>query len=280
MNAEWNEYVCALQLFVSYTKDTVYSWFYHLTDCFYLHSRLIWTPDASISAGNVKCDISALPAYYFTAFWRFCALWFRKRLTTFAVVWVNARKPQRLGPLQCAAQSRCGAEASWFWLREGSRHTVKPAEGFAVTATLACSWDWDVCRCPTVSVIPSTTRKWMQSLSGLCVFFNKNAFELNWFLFYENFEGEQTVSTSGQVAQTYLTSFLGNLPSVLVVLVVATPVNAQYHFRVEGSTPASSYMHIHWLEPLNSPGTSVWPVTRSRLSFASWRCFLDNRNSL
>lgn len=45
MKAECNEYVSALQLFISYAKGTVYSWFYHLTDCFYLHSRLIWTPE-------------------------------------------------------------------------------------------------------------------------------------------------------------------------------------------------------------------------------------------
>lgn len=100
-----------------------------------------------------------------------------------------------------------------------------------------------------MSVIPSTTSKWMQSLSGLCVFSNKNAFKLNrFFSSYENLEGEQTVNTSGQVAQTYLTCFLGNLPSALVALVAlvaATLINAQYHFTVQGSSPVSPYTHIH-----------------------------------
>lgn len=103
-----------------------------------------------------------------------------------------------------------------------------------------------VCRCPTVSVIPSTTSKWMHSLSDLCVFFNKNAFKLNWFFsFYENFKGKQTVNTFGQVAQTYLTCFLGNLPSKLVALVVATLIHVQYHFGVQGSSPVSSRFLLH-----------------------------------
>lgn len=87
MKAECNEYVSALQLFISYAKGTVYSRFYHLKDCFLSTFKVnLNTWDASISAGNTKSDITLL-AYYFTAFWRFCVLWFRKCWTSLTV-WV------------------------------------------------------------------------------------------------------------------------------------------------------------------------------------------------